>query len=461
MATIYKRPGETKWRIRYRTAELNAKGRRKRREAMGVTSKAETRRIAARLEDREELKRRGVIDEQAEAQAARHRESVEDNLTAYRAHLTAENYTPKHVKTVVDRVRAAAEYLGWATIGQINAEGADRYDTALKQRGLSDRTRQAHRAALKAFGYWLVGGEKLPGNPLRAKKGGRHRKGKIKRRLVRRMLLPEEWPHLQAAALAGPERYGLAGEDRVLLYELAIQTGLRAGELRSLARDDLRLSAAPPHVFLDGEHTKNGENARQYVTAELAKRLRAYIARKTPQAEVFALPQPKQVPRMLREDLGEARRAWLAEAIDDPKEYTRRRESDFLAETDHAGKRLDFHSLRHTCGAWLAMAGVPIKVVQGILRHSTITLTMDTYGHLYPGAEADAVAMFARYMGGADPVRTPFGVLIGAHPARPTCPGMTTPVTTSTGNLPGTNEPNPLTAQKVGDTRHRMAPSVA
>ncbi|MBI3862791.1 MAG: site-specific integrase, partial [Planctomycetia bacterium] len=37
--------------------------------------------------------------------------------------------------------------------------------------------------------------------------------------------------------------------------------------------------------------------------------------------------------------------------------------------------------MRHTCGAWLAMAGAHPKAVQAIMRHSTIVLTMDTYGH--------------------------------------------------------------------------------
>ena len=46
----------------------------------------------------------------------------------------------------------------------------------------------------------------------------------------------------------------------------------------------------------------------------------------------------------------------------------------------------------HTCGAWLAMAGVHPKVVQTVMRHGSITLTMDTYGHLFPGQEADAIA---------------------------------------------------------------------
>lgn len=38
------------------------------------------------------------------------------------------------------------------------------------------------------------------------------------------------------------------------------------------------------------------------------------------------------------------------------------------------------------------MAGVHPKVVQTVMRHSPITLTMDTYANLFKGQEADAVA---------------------------------------------------------------------
>ena len=48
------------------------------------------------------------------------------------------------------------------------------------------------------------------------------------------------------------------------------------------------------------------------------------------------------------------------------------------------------------------MAGNHPKTVQTIMRHSAITLTMDTYGHLFPGQEADAVAKMPG-MFGSDP----------------------------------------------------------
>ncbi len=46
-------------------------------------------------------------------------------------------------------------------------------------------------------------------------------------------------------------------------------------------------------------------------------------------------------------------------------------------------ERLSFHNLRHTTGSWLAMQGVPMRVVQQILGHCTIQVT-ERYSHLSP-----------------------------------------------------------------------------
>ncbi len=45
------------------------------------------------------------------------------------------------------------------------------------------------------------------------------------------------------------------------------------------------------------------------------------------------------------------------------------------------------------------MTGAHPKTVQAVMRHSTITLTMDTYGHLFPGQEAETVARFPGMLG--------------------------------------------------------------
>ena len=44
-----------------------------------------------------------------------------------------------------------------------------------------------------------------------------------------------------------------------------------------------------------------------------------------------------------------------------------------------------FHALRHTTGSWLAANGVRPKVIQEIMRHGDINLTMTRYGHTLRG----------------------------------------------------------------------------
>lgn len=46
-----------------------------------------------------------------------------------------------------------------------------------------------------------------------------------------------------------------------------------------------------------------------------------------------------------------------------------------------------FHSLRHACASWLIHAGAnPLEVAEK-LRHSRVTTTLATYGHLFPGTD--------------------------------------------------------------------------
>jgi integrase len=53
--------------------------------------------------------------------------------------------------------------------------------------------------------------------------------------------------------------------------------------------------------------------------------------------------------------------------------------------------KMRIHDLRHTCATLLLAQGVP-KIVQEILRHSQITLTLDTYSTVLPSVSREAAA---------------------------------------------------------------------
>jgi integrase len=56
-----------------------------------------------------------------------------------------------------------------------------------------------------------------------------------------------------------------------------------------------------------------------------------------------------------------------------------------------------FHDLRHTAVALAIESGAHPKLIQSRLGHSSITMTMDTYGHLFPTADAELAAGLEKF----------------------------------------------------------------
>jgi integrase len=64
-----------------------------------------------------------------------------------------------------------------------------------------------------------------------------------------------------------------------------------------------------------------------------------------------------------------------------------------------AGLRpIGLHECRHTYAALMIAAGVNAKALSAYMGHSSITVTLDRYGHLMPGHEEEAAAMLAAYL---------------------------------------------------------------
>lgn len=62
--------------------------------------------------------------------------------------------------------------------------------------------------------------------------------------------------------------------------------------------------------------------------------------------------------------------------------------------------RIRLHDLRHTHASHLLMAGVNVKVVSERLGHASVSFTLDTYGHVMPGQQAQAAAAAASLLTG-------------------------------------------------------------
>jgi integrase len=71
---------------------------------------------------------------------------------------------------------------------------------------------------------------------------------------------------------------------------------------------------------------------------------------------------------------------------------------------DRAGlPRIRVHDLRHTTATVLLEAGVHPKLVQHLLGHSTVALTLNTYSHVTPGLSGEAARTMDHLFGGGGP----------------------------------------------------------
>jgi integrase len=59
---------------------------------------------------------------------------------------------------------------------------------------------------------------------------------------------------------------------------------------------------------------------------------------------------------------------------------------------------IGLHECRHTYAAYMIAAGVNAKALSAYVGHSSITMTLDRYGHLMPGNEDEAASMLAAYL---------------------------------------------------------------
>jgi integrase len=80
----------------------------------------------------------------------------------------------------------------------------------------------------------------------------------------------------------------------------------------------------------------------------------------------------------------------------------RQLKADFDAKIERLGlTQIRVHDLRHTCATLLLSQDVHPKVVQEMLGHSTISLTLDTYSHVLPTMQEDAAKLMERVLGSA------------------------------------------------------------
>lgn len=308
------------------------------------------------------------------AEKAAKSKPVVEHLAEWRASLEAKGASSKHIRITTSN--ATRVLTGVTSIEQISAAAVEGHLAKLAKQDYSIQTRNLHLASAKAFCNWLVAEERLPRNPL-----ARLRRGNAKadRRHDRRAMTQEEFAALLKAAGDSTQKVrGVAGPDRRMLYLVAASTGFRVSELASLKPSSFLLEGDTPSVTCRASYTKNGKTAYQPLPPALVAPLREYLADKPADEPVWRGWWKDRASALLQHDLAAAG-------------------VEYQTEEGFA----DFHSLRTLFITGLFRAGVHPRVAQALARHSTITLTMETYTRVADEELARAAAKLSLPLEGA------------------------------------------------------------
>jgi integrase len=181
-----------------------------------------------------------------------------------------------------------------------------------------------------------------------------------------------------------------AGGDRLeALYVLAIHTGLRQGELLGLKWEDIDFEAGTLSVKRTLSPAKDGPR----FTAPKTKKSRRTVPL-TPDA-IDALQRHKAMQdkeKCLVEDSWEDSDLVFRSTTGTPIQRNNLVARFFKPLLDKASlpRTFRFHDLRHTAASLLFSRGLHPKIVQELLGHSTIAITLDVYSHMVPGMAAQA-----------------------------------------------------------------------
>ena len=184
---------------------------------------------------------------------------------------------------------------------------------------------------------------------------------------------------------------GLLAESRLYMpVMLAITTGLRRGEILGLCWKNVDLATGTIMVVQSLEQTKE----RVRLKSPKTHRSRRSIALADMTVEALRSHRVKQAEERLA----------LGPSYEDhdlvcprpggspwpPDMFS----TAFAAFVRRSGmKPFRFHDLRHSHATHMLRAGVHPKIVSERLGHSAVGITLDTYSHVLPGMQEDAVRL--------------------------------------------------------------------
>ena len=274
-----------------------------------------------------------------------------------------------------------APFLGTVKLVDLTAAGVEDFRNRLRREGRSAVMVQKVATALGGIVAHAMSLGLASRNPVREAAQYGQRRQRLAKRHQERLEVGVDIPskdELRAILAHASARW------RPLIVT-AIFTGLRASELRGLTWKDVDLKAATLRVRQRADRwntigsPKSATSAREVPLAPMVvNTLKEWKLSCPKGAAGLVFPANDGTVEALhnisRNALGKAQRAaGMCESWKAPK--------------------YGLHSLRHAAASLFIEQGFTAKKVQTLMGHSTIQMTFDVYGHLFPSQDSDQEAM--------------------------------------------------------------------
>jgi integrase len=222
--------------------------------------------------------------------------------------------------------------------------------------------------------------------PLRAIFRRAHRRGEVAVNPTLKLTLPlvrGRRERVAAPTEVGPLLNALEADDRAI-YATALCAGLRLGELQALQWEDVDLAANVIHVRRSWDRQVGfvppkscSGNRRVPITQTLRRELLNHRLQQGKGGRGFVFPNKRGNKPFNPGTLAlHTQKAWPAAGV----------------------TPIGLHECRHSYAAYMIAAGVNTKALSTYMGHSSITITLDRYGHLLPGNEAEAADLLDNWL---------------------------------------------------------------
>ena len=279
-----------------------------------------------------------------------HQTTLRDR-TIYRYRLLIKNHIIPHI--------------GQFTLGDLHLARIERYYGRLRNSGVGTRTIREvhavlHQALKKAVRYGY-----LHTNPAQGASIPRYTHTEMK------ILDESQVTHFLAAAQASKHR---------ALYQLAVVTGMRQGELFGLKWTDIKWSKGV--LYVKRQVQSIPRQGWKFVEPKTKAGRRSITLGNATLQCLSEHQAQQQVTKLLARERWQEYDLIFPSSVGTPLNTSNLR-VDFLQTLAAAGlEKIRFHDLRHTAASLMLNHGVPVIVVSKILGHAKVSTTLDTYGHL-------------------------------------------------------------------------------